>query len=185
MEPIIDDEETQDESEPGDEKKERRFGVPFILSFLVLLPVWILLSGRFDLFHLLLGVISCLLVSYFSSDLLFSSLNYKKIPYYVPRFFVYIPWLIYQIFIASINVMYLVFHPRMMDIIDPKVFKFRSRLKDHLALATFANSITLTPGTITVYTTDFGDFTVHAIDRKSKEGLPGEMEEKIAKIFGY
>lgn len=184
MDSQLDDQEKIDDAEPIGEKTERHFGVPFILTFLGFFPVWILLSGRFDLFHLLLGVISCLLVAYFSSDLLFSSLNYKRMPYYFPRFLLYIPWLIYQIFLASINVMYLVFHPRMMEIIDPRVFKFRSKLNDHLALTTFANSITLTPGTVTVYTTDFGDFTVHALDRKSKEGLPGEMEERIAKIFG-
>ncbi len=79
--------------------------------------------------------------------------------------------------------MYLVFHPRMKEIIDPTIIKFRSKLKSELALTTFANSITLTPGTITVYTTDFGDFEVHAIDRKSGESLPGEMEERIGKIF--
>lgn len=80
--------------------------------------------------------------------------------------------------------MYLTFHPKMMDLIDPKVFRFKSRLKGDLPLVTFANSITLTPGTITVYVTIDGEFSVHAIDQKSKEGLPGEMEIRIARVFG-
>jgi multicomponent Na+:H+ antiporter subunit E len=80
--------------------------------------------------------------------------------------------------------MKLVFHPRMMELIDPRIIKFRSRLKGELALVTFANSITLTPGTITVYVTDYGDFEVHVIDEPSAESLPGDMENKIAKIFG-
>lgn len=95
----------------------------------------------------------------------------------------YIPWLLFQVFLANIHVMYLVFHPKMMDLIDPKIIKFKSSLKGDLAITTFANSITLTPGTITVYATDFGDFEVHVIDSASAESLPGDMETRIAKIF--
>ena len=100
------------------------------------------------------------------------------------RFIKYIPWLLYQIFVANLHLMYLTFHPRMMELIDPKIIKFKSRLKGDLSLVTFANSITLTPGTITVYVSIDGDFKVHAIDKKSSEGLPGEMEDRIIRVFG-
>ena len=100
------------------------------------------------------------------------------------RFIRYIPWLLYQIFLANLHVMVLTFHPKMMDLIDPKIIKFRSKLRSDLSLVTFANSITLTPGTITVYVSIDGGFSVHAIDKKSSEGLPGEMEARIAKAFG-
>jgi len=85
---------------------------------------------------------------------------------------------------ANLHVTYLVFHPRMMDLIDPRIIKFRSKLKSDMALVTFANSITLTPGTITVDVSLDGDFKVHAIDKASGEPLPGEMEARIAKAFG-
>lgn len=71
----------------------------------------------------------------------------------------------------------------MMELIDPRIIRFRSKLKGDLSRVTFANSITLTPGTITVYVSLDGDFRVHAIDEKSRVGLPGEMEERIAKAF--
>ncbi len=100
------------------------------------------------------------------------------------RFVRYIPWLLYQIFLANLHMMVLTFHPRMMDHIDPQIIKFRSKLQSDLSLVTFANSITLTPGTITVYVSIDGDFSVHAIDKKSREGLPGEMEARIARTFG-
>ncbi len=154
-----------------------------MLTFCILFFGWVLLSGRFDRFHLGMGVISCLIISFYSSDLFFSSTHLKKIPMQWLRFLVYIPWLLYQVFIANIHVMYLVFHPRMMDLIDPKIIKFKSQLKSDMSLTTFANSITLTPGTITVYVTDYGEFEVHVIDRHSGEALPGEMETRIAKIF--
>lgn len=90
----------------------------------------------------------------------------------------------YQIFLANLHVLYLTFHPKMMDLIDPRIIKFRSKLQGDLSRVTFANSITLTPGTITVYVTLDGNFSVHAIDKKSREGLPGEMEKRIARAFG-
>jgi multicomponent Na+:H+ antiporter subunit E len=46
-----------------------------------------------------------------------------------------------------------------------------------------ANSITLTPGTVTVFTSVMGRFTVHAIDDASAQALPGEMEDRVARIF--
>lgn len=146
--------------------------------------LWVLLSGKFDSFHLSLGLISCAGVAYFSGDLLFPSRRIRGFPGLWIRFVRYIPWLIYQIFLANLHLIYLSFHPRMMDLIDPKIIKFRSKLQSDISLVTFANSITLTPGTITVYVSIDGDFSVHAIDEKSREGLPGEMEARIARAFG-
>lgn len=159
---------------------------PFLLTFFIMLVLWMLLSGKFDAFHLSLGVISCAIVAYFSADLLFEtpSIKVTRLPGSWIRFILYVPWLLYQIFLANLHVLYLTFHPRMMDLIDPRIIKFRSKLQGDLSRVTFANSITLTPGTITVYVTLDGNFSVHAIDKKSREGLPGEMEERIARAFG-
>jgi multicomponent Na+:H+ antiporter subunit E len=162
----------------------KKFGAPFFITFIILFVIWLLLSGKFDLFHISLGIISCALVSFFSSDLLFPSLKLKGLPIMWLRFIKYIPWLLYQIFLANIHVLYLTFHPRMMELIDPRIIKFKSKLKSDMSLVTFANSITLTPGTITVYVSIDGDFKVHAIDKASGDPLPGEMEEQIGKVFG-
>jgi multicomponent Na+:H+ antiporter subunit E len=175
--PKNDSQELKKGSGPG------KLGAPFILTFILLYATWILLSGRFDTFHLVLGVFSCLFVSYISSDLLFDSFDLKKMSKTWPRFVAYIPWLLLEVFKANIHVMILVFHPRMMELIDPRIIKFRSRLKSDISITTFANSITLTPGTITVYVTEYGDFEVHTIDKSSGEALPGKMEIRIAHIF--
>ncbi len=100
-----------------------------------------------------------------------------------PWLIAYIPWLLYQVFLANLHVMYLVFHPRMMELINPQIIEFDSELKSDYARTTFANSITLTPGTITVNVTVLGRFSVHCIDDKSAKSLPGKMEEKIRKVF--
>ena len=157
---------------------------PFALTFIIMFGVWVMLSGKFDAFHLSLGLISCAIVSYLSSDLLFSSPQIKGLLSQWVRFVKYIPWLMLEIIKANLHVTYLVFHPRMMDLIDPRIIKFRSKLKSDLALVAFANSITLTPGTITVSVSIDGDFKVHAIDKASGDPLPGEMEARIAKAFG-
>jgi multicomponent Na+:H+ antiporter subunit E len=160
-----------------------RLATSFI-TFLILLSVWILLSGKLDLFHLSLGVISCTIVTLFSGDLLFPEPRVKGLLSVWARFVGYLPWLLYQVFLANLHILYLVFHPRMMDLIDPRISRFQSRLKGELSLTTLANSITLTPGTITVFVSIDGDFRVHAIDTKSAEMLPGEMELRVARVFG-
>lgn len=158
--------------------------IPCAITFVLLFSLWIVLSGKFDLFHLSLGLVSCLLVTFFSRDLIFPEQGAEGSLRTWVCFVRYVPWLLYQIFLANLHVLYLTFHPRMMDLIDPQVFRFQSRLRGDLPLLTFANSITLTPGTITVYVSIDGAFTVHALDRQSRESLPGEMERRIARAFG-
>ena len=164
--------------------RRRRFSSRFLLTFLILFLFWIIFSGKFDLFHLTLGVISCVFVASLTSELLFPSFELKQVGSLWPRFALYIPYLLLEVLKANIHVMGLVFHPRMMELIDPTIITFRSRLTSEMALTTFANSITLTPGTITVFVTDYGEFHVHAIDAQSGRGLPGDMERRIAKVFG-
>ena len=158
--------------------------LPHILTFIIMFGVWLLLSGKFDRFHVSLGIISCALVSLYGSELLFPDLNIKELPIVWLRFIRYIPWLLYQVLVANIHVMYLAFHPRMIDLIDPQIMVFKSRLKSDMALVTLANSITLTPGTITVYVSIYGDVTFHAIDVESGQTLPWIMDARIAEIFG-
>lgn len=155
----------------------------FFVSFAILFFFWILFSGRFDLFHLGLGAISCLMVAGVSHALLFPCGIYPGIFRTWIRFAAYLPWLIVQIFLANLHVLYLTFHPRMMEKINPKVIEFDSRLTSDVARTTFANSITLTPGTITVQAGVMGFFAVHCIDDASGTGLPGEMEQRIDKVF--
>lgn len=171
-------------SDPMPPNGRRLHFAPFIITFVIMYGIWVLLSGKFDAFHMTLGVISCALVAYLSSDFLFSSPKPKGLLGQWIRFAAYVPWLMIEIVKANLHVMKLVLHPRGMDMIDPRIVKFRSKLKSDLALVTFANSITLTPGTITVYVSLDGDFKVHAIDKASGDPLPGEMEQRIAKAFG-
>jgi len=163
-------------------EKQSRF-TPFVLTFLILAFFWVLFSGKFDLFHLSLGIVSCLIVSAVSHKLLYPDGVKPKFLIFWLRFAGYIPWLLYQIFLANLQVLYIVFHPRMKDLINPQIIEFRSKLKSDVSRTTFANSITLTPGTITVSVSVMGKFAVHCINDKAGQSLPGEMEERVGKVF--
>jgi len=169
--------------EPAGLSQPKRFNYARVLSFFILLALWIVFSGRLDTFHLTMGLISSALVALFSGDLMFASREPRRIFGLWLRLAGYIPWLLYQIFLANLHVMALVFHPRMRERIDPMIITFDSCLKSDFARMLFANSITLTPGTITVDVTVLGRFSVHCIDDVSGKNLPGKMETKIARIF--
>ncbi len=153
----------------------------YIYTFLIMFGFWIMLSGKFDLFHLTLGVLSSALVSFLSADLLMFKEGKNRLVTGV-RFLMYLPWLLYQIVLSTLHVTFLALHPRMKDQIDPTIVTFKTKLKTNIAKVALANSITLTPGTITVRIED-QVFYVHAISRKAAAGLPGEMEDRLARVF--
>ena len=155
----------------------------FAATLAILVAFWIFMSGLFDWWHLGLGILACVLVSYMSSDLLFRKRARPGIVREIWPFISYIPWLVYQIYLANIYVVRIAFSPNLSGKIDPHIVKFRTRLKSDVAVTTFANSITLTPGTITVLI-DGDRFYVHSLDVPLADSLPGEMEERVAGIFG-
>lgn len=163
-------------------KKTKSF-FAFLITFLVMVLSWIVLSGKFDPLLLILGFISSFTIAYFFYDLLMPAMEYQYISMFV-RFVQYIPWLLFEIIKANFHMMYITFHPRMKEVIDPHTFTFETHLKSDIAIATMANSITLTPGTITITADTDGVFCVHAIDKESADALPGEMLKRVAHIFG-
>ncbi|MBW2107286.1 MAG: Na+/H+ antiporter subunit E [Deltaproteobacteria bacterium] len=147
----------------------------------IMFGFWLLLSGIFDAFHLTLGFLCSALVGVLFHDLLFSNVRVGDMRVVAGRFIAYIPWLIEQIVLANIHVASLVIRPRMP--IDPKVITFKSKLETDVSFVTLANSITLTPGTITMDIKD-GVYYVHALSKKVADDLnTGEMEDRVAHIF--
>ena len=153
-----------------------------IATFVILFIFWVVLSGMFDAFHLTLGVLCCMLVAHFSHGLLLYGGNDAR---WLKGFFgviFYLPWLFYQIILANLEVAWVVLHPDMLEKIDPHLVRFNTTLKRPISKVTFAQSITLTPGTITV-NVDEDEFTVYALTRNASEALPGEMEKRIARAL--
>ena len=75
---------------------------------------------------------------------------------------------ILEILKANIGVMQLILSPKME--VEPKLVRFRTDLKTDLARVILANSITLTPGTITV-TLEGDEYLVHCLDKSMAEGM--------------
>jgi multicomponent Na+:H+ antiporter subunit E len=152
-----------------------------LATFVIMLAFWVIMSGMFDAFHFSLGVICCLLVAHFSHSLLFPE---KGKPWLRETFgmILYLPWLFWQIIIANLQVTYLILHPRMLEKIDPCLFRFSSSLTRPIAKVAMAQSITLTPGTITVNIHE-NQFAVYSLTREAIDSLPGEMERRIARAL--
>jgi multicomponent Na+:H+ antiporter subunit E len=164
----------------GSGRKKSRFQ-NFAGTAVILYAFWVLLSGHLDVFHLTLGALCSATVAYLFHDLLFVNVRVGDIRIMAWRFIAYIPWLLTQILVANMHVAALVINPRMP--IDPEVIRFKTKLETDISCVTLANSITLTPGTITMDIRD-GVFYVHALSRLVADELyAGEMEDRVAHIF--
>ncbi|MBN1958974.1 MAG: Na+/H+ antiporter subunit E [Desulfuromonadales bacterium] len=152
-----------------------------VTTFIIMLIFWTIMSGMFDAFHYSLGILSCALVAFFSSDLLFPD---EGKPWIKELFgmICYLPYLMWQIILANLQVTYIVLHPRMLEKIDPHLFRFETSLKRPISKVAMAQSITLTPGTITVNIHD-NQIAVYALTKEAAAGLPGEMERQVAKAL--
>ena len=162
-------------------KGDKAFGIT--VTFVIMFLFWILLSGLFDAFHLIAGAICCGIVTLISHDLLVRGKDRKFIVKSL-RLFRYIPWEFWQIVLANIDVAYRVLHPKMP--IDPLIIEFETPLRSDFSLVTLANSITLTPGTITISVEpEKGAFRVHAIAKEPADALLVDqtMQRKVAEIF--
>lgn len=101
-----------------------------------------------------------------------------------PRLLRYLPWLLKEIVVSNFQIAWIVLHPRLP--ISPRLVRFTVRLPHAFARATLANSITLTPGTITV--DQQGDqYLVHALTEKMASGLrpedPRSMPGRVTRVF--
>ena len=92
----------------------------------------------------------------------------------------YFLWMIWQIVLSNIHLLKLAFGKP--EALRPQIIKFESRLESDFEKWLLANSITLTPGTVTMKIIG-QNFYIHAISDIAAEGLDGEMERRITKIL--
>ena len=161
-----------------------------IFRFAVLYAFWIILSGRFEIKYLLIGAACASLVAYLTQDLAQSDEAKRGQPSKrgstviggIGRFVLYCLWLLGNIVKSNIQVAYLVLHPKLP--IQPGLLRLRTKLQNRTGLIILANSITLTPGTITVDFDD-GTYSVHAlVPSAARSLLDARMQSKLERIFG-
>ncbi len=148
-----------------------------IMAFLFMFVLWLLIAGT-DIQELIVGGIVSLLVSLFflRKTGIYSDfrLTPKSILYFVFFMFVFL----WELIKSNLDVALRVISPKLP--INPGIVRVKTTLKSPLARTLLANSITLTPGTLTVET-DGEDYYIHWIDVSSKD-VQGATE-KIVKTF--
>lgn len=155
------------------------------MSFISLMAFWIAMSGFLDAVHLAMGVVSVAGVMmlnhqlkkqrFFEDDM--DNLNDLRIGKSIYYFF----WLIYQILVSGFHVLFVIIRPSMP--IKPTMVTFKVDLPSSHAKVILGNSITLTPGTLTVDIED-DTFTVHALDSNSYTGIADDsMPKMVLSLF--
>jgi multicomponent Na+:H+ antiporter subunit E len=142
---------------------------------------WLLLSGIYTPFLVLSGLGAAAAVAALAWRMRLA--DREGYPVHLARaVFVYWPWLAGEILKAGWQVSRIILDPRLP--VSPTLARFRPSQKSAAGLVTHANSITLTPGTVTV-DIDRGEFVVHALTREGAAGLAGsEMDRRVGRIEG-
>lgn len=149
---------------------------------IVLFATWMLLSGEFSLNHGLvlgLGIASVILVVLIAvrMDVVDHEGHPVQLTY---RFIGYWLWLLVQIVKSSLDVTRRIWSPSLP--ISPTMYILKVGQPGELGQVIYANSITLTPGTVTVRL-DGGDIMVHAIAREVGDDLAGgEMDRRVTRL---
>ena len=145
--------------------------------FILLLLIWFVFNGKITMEITVLGIILCACIYLFMCRFMGYSVRkdialIKKSVY----FLYYIVVLIAEIIKANIQVIHFVLDDR--EIVEPVIVEHRTRLKTNLGRVILANSITLTPGTITV-SLEGNELVIHCLDSTMAEGIEDTVFERL------
>ena len=144
-----------------------------ITLFIVLFGFWLLMSGYYTPLILSLGVISCLLCVYLTIKGKF--LDNETLPiYFFPRLIQYTIWLIKEILKSNIQTAKVI----IMKSEEPELFSVKATQKTNEGKVTYANSITLTPGTVTTQIKN-DIFEVHALTKDFGDDVRSSEMDKM------
>lgn len=142
---------------------------------------WLLLSGYFQILLLGLGAVSVVFCVWIAMRM--DLIDHEGVPIHITWAGLrYLPWLLWEIVKANIDVAKRVIDPGLP--IAPSLFDAPANQKTDLGQVIYANSITLTPGTVSV-DLDTGVILVHALHAGAADGvLEGEMDKRVSKLEG-
>jgi multicomponent Na+:H+ antiporter subunit E len=140
---------------------------------------WLLLSGIYTPFLVLAGLGASIAVALLARRMEIT--DREGLPIHLAlAALAYWPWLLKEIVKSAWRVSRIILDPRLP--ISPTLVRFKPSQKTTVALATHANSITLTPGTITVEA-DSEEFLVHALTREGAASVAGsEMDRRVSRL---
>jgi multicomponent Na+:H+ antiporter subunit E len=154
--------------------------LPIVLT-LVLFGVWLLWSGHTDVLLVTLGALST--VAVIAIAVRMRIVDAEGTPLGLPlRAMRFLPWLLWQIVKANVDVARRILTPRLP--IRPTVIRIKTGQRRDLGRVIYANSITLTPGTVSI-DLQGDEILVHALTREAADDLrSGEMDRKVCEFEG-
>ena len=151
-----------------------------LLLSCILFAFWIALTATLAAYDLVLGAVCAAFVAALTFLLLGRALDSRITPAVLLRLPLFMVRLVWEIIKANYDVAKIILNPRLP--IDPRIVAYRTYLPGDLPRTVFSDSITLTPGTVTVELK--GDvLNVHCLCPYHEEGLPG-LEKMVAWLFG-
>lgn len=153
----------------------------FISVFILCACLWLLWSGLFKPLMLMFGLVSCLFVALIVSRLRIVDSEESTFAI-LARMIGYLPWLTLEVVKSNIDVAKRIWHPNLP--ISPTIVTVKASQNTALGLVIHANSITLTPGTLSI-DVEPGLIEVHALSADSIRDLEsGEMDRRVARLEG-
>ncbi|WP_395463256.1 Na+/H+ antiporter subunit E [Wolbachia endosymbiont of Cantharis cryptica] len=160
----------------------------FSLSFIILFSLWTVLSGYFEPFFVFCGIFSSIFTLFIFNRLINAESTLSQILNGTNRLqfcklVSYIPWLIYQIILSSIYVTKKVLQTKLK--LEPVIILKKYKGHNDGSIALFANSVTITPGTLTIDVTKKRQIylsTMCLIDKSLESGV-SEIENKALKVL--
>ena len=158
----------------------------YITLFILSLIFWLLLTFKLTFPNIIVGSVASLICSLFFGRFFIRNVNKLLQPHRYFWFIVYLFVFIWECIKANIDVAYRVLHPAMP--IRPGIVKVKTELKSDMAKMLLANSITMTPGTISVDIIDDTLF-IHWIYIRSEDPevytsqITGPFEKYIKRII--
>ncbi len=143
--------------------------------------LWLLLSGIYTPLIISLGVVSSILVAWIAHRM--DVIDHEGFPIHLSwNAVTYWPWLLWEIVKANIYVSRIIIKKDMP--ISPTLFRIAASQVTELGQVTYANSITLTPGTVSIAVDD-GMIDVHALTAEAADDLMiGRMDRRACKMEG-
>ncbi|MCD6578459.1 Na+/H+ antiporter subunit E [bacterium] len=149
----------------------------FLFSFIVFFIIWMGLTMPFNIQEVIIGAIVSIFVSLLAVSHISTGLD-ALYPWRLLILLGYVPYFIYKMFEANIQLALIVINPKLP--IKPAILKGKTTLKKNASKIWLANSITLTPGTLTVDVKE-GDFYIHCV--KPKEETSEWLEKEVLHPF--
>lgn len=141
--------------------------------YILFFSLWVIFNGRLTVEIALFGIFISAFMYYFIYKFMdYSPKTDLKILKNLFRGLQYIIVLVTEIIKANFQVMHLILSPKLT--VEPEIVFFKTKLKKDSLRVTLANSITLTPGTITV-TLEEDEYCVHCLDKELAKGIESSI----------